>query len=288
MTVGLVNGKERMSDPTDWRAVNQANWDERVPIHVNAPDAYDIDALRAGTDRLDPIATEILGPADGQRVLHLQCHFGMDSLRIARLGASVTGVDFSPPAIATARGLAAELGLADRARFVEANVYDALTTLPEPGGFDRVFVSWGALCWLPDIASWARVVAGFLARGGYLALADAHPFVYVFDSANATPDGMPGWYVPYLERAPLAENEPIDYADPTARLRNSQTWQWLHPVSDILTALIAAGLRIDRFQEHDSCVWNVYDNLVRRGPQDFTWPARPWLPLSFSLRASKP
>lgn len=277
-----------MIHPPDWRALNQANWDERVPIHLNAKDAYDLAALRAGTERLDPIATEILGPVAGKRVLHLQCHFGMNSLMIARLGANVTGLDFSPPAIATARGLAAELGLSRRARFVEANVYDALTALLAPGGFDRVFVSWGALCWLPDMAEWARVVAEFLAPGGYLALADAHPFVYVFDSATATPDGMPGWYVPYLSRAASLEDEPSDYADPTARLRNSRTWQWLHPVSDILTALIAAGLRIDRFQEHDSCVWRIYHNMVRRGPDDYAWPDKPWLPLSFSLRATKP
>jgi SAM-dependent methyltransferase len=275
-----------MAIPPDWRALNQANWDERVAVHVAAKETYDLDALRAGGDQLDPIATEILGPVAGKRVLHLQCHFGMDSLRIARQGGSVTGIDFSPPAIATARSLAAEFGLS--ARFVEANVYDALTALPEPGGFDCVFVSWGALCWLPDIFAWARVVADLLAPGGYLALAEAHPFVYVFDSVNATPDGMPGWYVPYLARAASMEDDARDYADPAAQLRNSRTWQWLHPVSDIVTALLQAGLRIDRFQEHDSCAWRVFDNLVERGPGDYTWPDKPWLPLSFSLRATKP
>jgi hypothetical protein len=138
------------------------------------------------------------------------------------------------------------------------------------------------------MVAWARIVAEFLAPGGYLALADAHPFVYVFDSANVTPDGMPGWYAPYLARAASLEDDPRDYADPAARLRNSRTWQWLHPVSDILTALLQAGSRIDRFREHDSCVWRVFDNLVERGPEDYAWPDRPWLPLSFSLRATKP
>ena len=277
-----------MTLPPDWRRLNQANWDERVAIHINAPNAYDIAALRADTSRLDPIATEVLGPADGQRVLHLQCHFGMDSLKIARRGATVAGIDFSPPAIAAARSLADELGLAGRARFVEANVYDALTALPEPGRFDRVFVSWGALCWLPDIFAWARIVADYLTPGGYLALAEAHPFVYVFDSATATADGMPGWYVPYLGRTASAEDEVRDYADPDARLRNSRTWQWLHPISDIFAALTQAGLRIEQFREHDSCVWRVYDTLVKRGPADYAWPEKPWLPLSFSLRAVKP
>ena len=277
-----------MTLPPDWRALNQANWDERVPIHINAPNAYVIDAIRAGTDRLDPIASAILGPVEGKSILHLQCHFGMDSLLIAQMGGTVTGLDFSPPAIAAARSLAAELGLADRARFVEANVYDALTALPEPARFDRVFVSWGALCWLPDIFSWARIVAAFLAPGGFLALAEAHPAVYVFDDATATPDGMPGWYMPYLSREPLVEDKGEDYADPTAQLRNTRTVEFLHPMSDILTALIDAGLRIDRFQEHDSIIWKMFANLVRRGPDEYAWPDRPWLPLSFSLRATKP
>jgi SAM-dependent methyltransferase len=274
--------------PPDWRALNQANWDERVPIHVKAKETYDLAALRAGTSRLDAIAAEVLGQVENQRVLHLQCHFGMDSLKIAARGASVTGVDFSPPAIATARSLAAELGLTERARFVEANVYDALTALPEPDAFDRVFVTWGALCWLPNLFDWARVVAAFLAPGGYLALADAHPFAYVFDSATATADRMPGWYVPYLGRQASLEDDPRDYADPAARLNNSRTWQWLHPVSDILAALSEAGLRVERFQEHDLCVWRMFDNLIERRPGEFAWPDRPWLPLAFSLRAVRP
>jgi SAM-dependent methyltransferase len=274
--------------PPDWRALNQANWDERVPIHLNAPDAYDLAASRAGTELLDPIAADILGPVASLRVLHLQCHFGMDSLVIARLGASVTGLDFSPPAIATARSLATELGLADRARFVEANVYDALSVLPEPASFDRVFVSWGALCWLPDISGWARIVAEYLAPGGFLALAEAHPFIYVFDSDKASPGGMPVWYLPYLGRAASLDDQPNDYADPTASLRNSRTWQWLHPMSDILMGLIDAGLRIERFHEHDSLVWKMFDRLIKRAPGEYAWPDRPWLPLSFSLRATKP
>jgi SAM-dependent methyltransferase len=277
-----------MTIPPDWRALNQANWDERVRIHVNAPNAYDVDALRAGTGRLDPIAAEVLGPVDGKRVLHLQCHFGMDSLLIARMGGTVAGLDFSPPAITTARSLAAELGLTERARFVEANIYDALTALPEPAGFDRVFVSWGALCWLPDIFSWARIVAEFLAPGGFLALAEAHPAAYVFDDATATAEGMPGWYMPYFSREPLVEDRGDDYADPTAQLRNIRTVEFLHPLSDILTALLDAGLRIDRFQEHDSITWKMFANMVKREPNNYAWPGKPWLPLSFSLRATKP
>src|SRR5438045_4209318 len=118
-----------MTIPPNWRDLNQANWDERVDVHLNAPDAYNLDALRAGTDRLEPISEALLGPVDGMRVLHLQCHFGMGTLILARQGAMATGLDFSPPAIAAAKSLAEELGLSDRARFIEANVYDALIAL---------------------------------------------------------------------------------------------------------------------------------------------------------------
>jgi SAM-dependent methyltransferase len=277
-----------MTLPPDWRALNQANWDERVPVHINAPLHYDLTALRLGTERLDPIAETILGPVEGLRVLHLQCHFGVDTLTLARQGAIVTGLDFSPPAIAAARSLAVELNLTERARFVEANVYDALTALPEPGTFDRVLVTWGALCWLPDLTSWACTIASFLKPGGYLALAEAHPAAYVFDDMTATPDGRPGWYAPYLGREPMLEDRDQDYADPTVRLRNSRTVEFLHPLSDIIMALIDSGLRIDRFQEHDSIVWQMFASLVKRGPDEHVWPDKPWLPLSYSLRASKP
>jgi SAM-dependent methyltransferase len=292
-----------MTIPPNWSALNQANWDERVPVHLDPNSGYDLTALRSGTARLDTIAANILGPVEGMRVLHLQCHFGKDTLTIAQAGApggaqagaqpgaqagvQVTGLDFSPPAIEAARSLAIEVGLADRARFVVANVYDAPSALPEPESFDRVFVSWGALCWLPDMPYWARIVASFLKPGGFLALAEAHPAAYVFDDLTATPDGRPGWYMPYLGREPLMEDRPEDYANPTARLRNSRTVEFLHPLSDIMMALIDSGLRIDRFLEHDSVVWEMFGSLVRRSRSEYVWPDKPWLPLSYSLRAVK-
>lgn len=277
-----------MTTEPEWFGLNLANWNERVAVHLNAPRLhYRLDALRAGTEALDPIANAVLGPVDGLRVLHLQCHFGMDTLTIAQHGATVTGVDFSPPAVGAARSLAAELGLSARARFVEANVYDAPAVLAEPNTYDRVFVSWGALCWLPDMAGWARVAAWFLKPGGYLALAEAHPAAWVFDDATATPDGRPGWFAPYLERAPIRLDNPNDYADPDARLSSSRTIEFLHPLSDVFMGLIGAGLRIERFHEHDSIVWQMFTHLVKRDDRAHVWPDRPWLPLSYSLRAVK-
>ena len=246
--------------------------------------------LRAGTARPEPLSAAVLGPLQGQKILHLQCHFGMDSLALAQNGADVVGVDFSVPAIETARALASELDLVDRARFVVSDVYETPSALPEPASFDRVFVSWGALCWLPDMVGWAHVVAHFLKPGGWLALAEAHPAAYIFDSAAkiASPDGMPGWFMPYLGRDPLIEDRTEDYADPDAVLTNTRTHEWLHPISDILMGLIGAGLRIDRFLEHDSIRWPMFDCLVPDGTGGYRWPDKRWLPLSYSLRASKP
>jgi SAM-dependent methyltransferase len=282
-----------MSDPIDvaddWLKLNRANWDERVGLHLDAPVThYDLAGLRAGTDRLDPIAAGVLGPVDGRRILHLQCHFGADTLCMAQQGALVTGLDFSEPAITAARSLVAELGLSDRARFVQANIYDAEAAIPEPASFDRVFVSWGALCWLPDIAAWGRIVASFLKPGGYLALAEAHPFAFVFDDLTATPDGRPGWYAPYLAREPLQEDRPEDYANPSVLLKNSRTVEFMHPLADVIMALVNAGLRIEQFSEHDSVRWRMFTQLVKRAPDGYVWPDRPWLPLSYSLRAGKP
>ena len=276
-----------MTEP-EWRRLNRANWDERAKIHVGAPRHYNQSRLRSGSARFGTVTSDVLGPVDGQKILHLQCHFGMDSLIMAQQGAQVVGVDFSPVAIEAARKLAAELGLADRARFVESDVYDAPAAVGDPGGFDRVFVSWGALCWLPDVGAWAKVVAQALRPGGYLALAEAHPAAYVFDNRTATPDGMPGWYAPYLGREGIAEDGPTDYADPDARLVNSKTIQFLHPLSDVVMALIDAGLRLDRLTEHDSIVWEMFANLAGNDRDGYRWPDKPWLPLSYTIRASRP
>jgi len=276
-----------MSEP-EWRRLNRANWDERVPLHLKSLLHYDQTDLRAGNGRVDPIAAAVLGSIGGMRILHLQCHFGMDSLALAQQGGFVTGVDFSIPAIDAASALARELGLADRTRFVVSDVYDTEATLGEADRFDCVFVSWGALCWLPDIAGWARVVARQLKPGGWLALADAHPTAYVFDSRAAAPDGRPGWWLPYFGHEPMIEDGTEDYADPDAVLRNTRTHQWLHPLGDIIAALLDAGLVLKRFDEHDAIPWQMFDCLVRGEDRFYRWPDTPWLPLSFSLRAEKP
>lgn len=271
----------------DWRRLNRANWDERVAVHLKA-EAYDLGPLRAGHGRLNAIEEAELGPVAGLRVLHLQCHFGRDSLVLAQRGAEVVGLDFSPPAIAAARQLAAELGLDGRARFVEADLYAAREAIPEPGSFDLAYVTWGAINWLPDIREWARIVAWFLKPGGALYLAEGHPAALVFDDAKGEVGGRPGWFAPYFERAPLLIDDDRDYADETARLENRVTCEWMHPLSDVLTALIEAGLVLRWLHEHDAVTWRMFRTLEEGADGLFRWPDRPWLPLSFSLRAERP
>jgi SAM-dependent methyltransferase len=270
-------------DP-DWRRANRANWDERVAIHLGAEE-YDLGPLRAGRGRLNPIEEAELGPLDGRRVLHLQGHFGRDSLILAQRGAQIVGLDFSPSAIAAARKLAAELGLADRARFVEADLYDAQAAISEPGAFDLVFVTWGAINWLPDIRRWAETVAWFVKPGGALYLAEGHPAALVLDDAAPRDGDMPGWFAPYFHREPLVLDNPCDYANPTARLRNARTYEWIHPLGEVVTALLAAGLTLRWLHEHDAVPWRMFELLVKDQAGMYRWPDRPWLPLAYSLRA---
>jgi SAM-dependent methyltransferase len=273
----------------DWRALNLANWNERTPVHLG-PRGYDRSSHRAGRGRLDAIVEAELGPVSGLRILHLQCHVGDDSIALAQAGAAeVVGVDFSPPAIEAARAFAAECGVAN-ARFVLSDVYAAPDALPgEAASFDLVFVTWGAIGWLPDIAAWARVVAHFLRPGGALYFAEAHPSALVFDGvARGGEDPRPDWLVPYFERAARVFDDPTDYADPEARLANSRTVQFLHPLSDILGALHAAGLRLDWLQEHPRLTWALFPFLIRDTDRLWTWPREAWLPLALSLRATRP
>lgn len=284
----------------EWARLNRAHWDEKVPVHV-ASEFYDLAPLRAGQGRLYPIEEAELpriAPEGwaGLRVLHLQCHFGADSLVLAQRGAEVVGLDFSMPAVKQARALATELGLDARSRFVCADVSDARHALPEPEGFDVVYTTWGTIGWLPDIAEWARIIAWFLKPGGRLYFADGHPASFVFDEPGADEpaallDGGPARFPTprfgYFEREPLALDEAEDYADPDAQLAHSRTVEWMHPLGETLTALVDAGLRIDFVHEHDTVPWRMFAVLEPRGDGLWAWPGTAWMPLGMSLGATR-
>ena len=272
----------------EWLDDNLANWDERVAVHLES-EMYDRTRLRAGGDVLDPIVRDAIARLypdglEGVRVLHLQCHFGSDTLSLANLGATVVGIDFSPQAVAEARRMAEELGLSHRARFIEANVYDARHMLPEPESFDLVFTSWGTIGWLPDVAEWARIVAWFVKPGGRFLFADGHPAAFVFDG-DGGPGGLPAFAYPYSNESPDVIDDPSDYADAEASLANARTWEWMHPLGEVFGALRDAGFDIETFTEHYRVPWRIFPATVDVGDGMYGWPAEQWLPLSYELVA---
>lgn len=274
--------------PKDWRSANRATWEERVGIHLKA-DAYDLTPLREGRAVLHPIEEAEIGEVAGLRIAHLQCHFGRDSLTLAQKGADVTGLDFSPTAISTATALADELGLADRARFVEADLYDAPAALADHGPFDMVFVTWGAIGWLPDLDGWAAVIAALLRPGGTLYLAEGHPFAMVFATENGTDsEGRPRWCVPYFDFGLWHDEAPVDYTGDFPKLTAGHEYWWDHRMGEVLTALAGAGSHLDWLHEHDRVPWPMFSTLQPAPGGMYAWPDKPWLPLSFSLKASWP
>ncbi|WP_431043057.1 class I SAM-dependent methyltransferase [Streptomyces sp. P1-3] len=274
----------RPSPPDDWRDANRAMWDERVPIHV-ASDFYDLDAFRRGEDSLRDFELAEVGDVSGRALLHLQCHFGLDTLSWARHGAAhVVGLDFSEPAVETARELAAEVGLGpDRASFVAADVYDAAEAVPD-SSYDIVYTGGGALCWLPDIDRWAETAAHLVAPGGFLYLAEFHPFTDVLDYETAS-----GVAHDYFSREPWIDETPGTYTDFDAATVNNRNVQWQHPLGDVVSALAAAGLRIEFLHEHDMTLFQRFESLRRGDDGYFRLPAdRPRVPLMYSLKASRP
>jgi 2-polyprenyl-3-methyl-5-hydroxy-6-metoxy-1,4-benzoquinol methylase len=255
--------------------LNRAWWDERVPLHV-ASDFYDVEAFKAGANTLRPFELEEVGDVSGRSLVHLQCHFGLDTLSWARLGARVTGLDFSHPAVEAARSVAADTGL--DAEFVTASVHDAPAALGDRR-FDVVYTGLGALNWLPDIQRWAGVVAQLVARGGFLYLSEFHPIANVFADEDLALEHD------YFQTEPLTFDDPGTYADLEAHTKHNRTEEWVHPLGDVVSAVIEAGLVIELLHEHDYTLFPRWPFLEQDGDA-YRFPAgQPRLPLMYSLRA---
>lgn len=268
-------------DAERYLAANRRRWDERVAIHRRS-DFYDVAGFLAGGSALEPVEREELGAVAGGTLLHLQCHFGLDTLSWARLGATVTGLDFSGEAVREARALAREAGLAGE--FVEADVYDAVAAL---GGraFDVVYTGKGALNWLPDVGRWAETAAALVAPGGRFYLLEFHPFGDVFDNEA---DSLRLRY-PYFARAePLRAHDPGSYADAAAETVHNEAYEWLHPLGEVVSALAAAGLTVEFLHEFDYTLYERF-RFMRREGRAWTLPQhRASVPLLYSIRARKP
>ncbi|HEY9373618.1 class I SAM-dependent methyltransferase [Streptomyces sp.] len=272
------------STPSDWREANRARWDERVPIHV-ASEFYDLASFRAGKEALRDFELAEVGDVTGRSLLHLQCHIGLDTLSWARRGAAqVVGLDFSQPAVETARGLAADLGLsADRAAFVAADVYDAAEAVPDRA-YDIVYTGTGALNWLPDVERWAEVAASLVAPGGFLYLAEFHPLTDVLDDETGS-----RVLHDYFARDAWVDITPGTYADLEAETVHNRSVEWQHPVGEVVSAIAAAGLRIDFLHEHEASLFPRYGTLRRDDNGYYRFPPnRARIPLMYSIRATRP
>jgi len=263
--------------------INRRTWDTWADIHFES-EFYGVEAFRRGELSLPGIDRSALEPVTGLRLLHLQCHFGMDTLSWARLGADVTGVDFSPRAIALARRLADECGVA--AAFVEADVY----ATPErvTGRFDRVVATAGVLPWLPDLQRWGAVVARMLKPGGRFYLREFHPISQIFSPVNGSAEA-PLIRYPYFPTAePVRESGAGTYAQSDAEVTTT-TCEWSHPLTDVIQALVDAGLVIVTAREFPYTTYQALPWLELYDDGYWYWPMsiQP-IPLMYSVQAVKP
>ena len=271
----------------DYTQLNRANWDDRAAAHAASP-GYAVDRLTGDPGYLSEVVRfdlPLLGDISGMRGIHLQCHIGTDTISLARLGADMTGLDFSPASLAQARRIAGLAG-AD-VRFVGAQVYDAVSAAgPEP--FDLVYTGTGALCWLPAIRAWAEVVAGLLRPGGRLFIREGHPMLWSL--ADSRPDRLLVVEYPYFERVePEVFDEGGTYVETDAVFTHNLTHQWNHGLGEIITALLDAGLDLTGLTEHDSVPWEALPGQMEQaGNGEWRLADRPWrLPHSYTLRAVK-
>jgi len=262
--------------------LNRELWESWTRVNIKS-DFYDVKAFKRGETQLDQVAAKGVGDVRGKSLLHLQCHFGLDTLDLARRGARVVGVDFSNEAVGFARKLAREISVG--AQFICANIYELSDHLDER--FDIVFTSHGVLGWLPDINAWAQIISRHLSPGGFFFIAEIHPFAWIFDESRT--DNTLAIELPYFHQAqPQIFVEKGNYADPNANIEHEAHY-WSHSVSDIISALLGAGLVLESFDEHPFLEWQHFPWMEQN--DDGSWALRsdgPQIPLMFSLKARKP
>ncbi len=260
----------------EYIASNKQLWDNWTLLHEKS-DFYDVAGFKAGRDTLNPTEVEEVGDVAGKSLLHLQCHFGMDTLSWARHGAKVTGTDLSETAIDLARALASELGI--EANFVCANLYDLPAALQ--GQFDIIYTSGGALWWLPDIAGWGKVIGHFLKPGGVFYVRDQHPAAMAFEEV----DGRLQPLYPYWQpREPLKFDTHGSYA--SAADYHFVEYGWTHSLGEIINALTAQGLHIEFLHEWPHLFFKMFPSMEQDEQGHWWLPGRSTsIPMSFSLRA---
>ncbi len=267
--------------------LNRANWDERAVAHAQSPD-YAFNEFvedRRFLSKVVRFDLPRLGDIRGVRGVHLQCHIGTDTVSLARLGAEMTGLDFSAASLEQGRRLAAATGA--NANFVEAELYDAVDKLGREA-FELVYTGVGALCWLPSVRRWAEVVAALLVPGGRFFLREAHPMIWALDETRS--DGLLVVDYPYFELAePLVFDDPGTYVETPVSFEHNLTHEWNHGLGEIVTALLECEMELTMLVEHDSLPWEALPGQMEQVELG-EWrlidrPSR--LPHSYTLQAVK-
>ncbi|GAB5538340.1 MAG: class I SAM-dependent methyltransferase [Salibacteraceae bacterium] len=261
----------------DYKEINRKLWNDKVDAHLNSK-FYNVDEFIKGQSVLNDIELELLQNVSGKSVLHLQCHFGQDSIELSRMGARVGGVDLSDRSIEKAKWLAKQCGTSTE--FICCDVYESVNQLDE--SFDTVFTSYGTVGWLPDIQRWAHTVNHFLKPGGAFVIADFHPVIWMMDEefSHVT--------YGYFNSGPIIENQSGTYADRNAEIHNTEV-SWNHSLSDIMGALLDEGLMLKSFKEYDYSPYPCFKNLVETRTKQFQIEGLEGkLPMVYSMRFEKP
>lgn len=261
----------------NYKEVNKASWNTRVDVHLDSA-FYDVSGFVDGKTSLNEIELNMLGDVKGKRILHLQCHFGQDTLSLARMGAHATGVDLSDKAIDAARDLAIKIG--QESTFICCDIYDLPEHLNDT--FDIVFTSYGTIGWFPDLEKWAAIISKYLKRGGFFVIADFHPVVWMFDN-----DFEKVGYN-YFKDEPIVETEAGTYADTSSEVEiTSVTWN--HSLSEIMTCLMDQDLVIKEFKEFDYSPYSCFKNVDEFEPGKFRVKHMGnKIPMVYAIKAVKP
>lgn len=263
-------------ETNNYLEINKKTWNEKTEVHVDSA-FYDNENFINGKSSLNTIELELLGDILGKKILHLQCHFGQDTLSMARMEAIVTGVDLSNKAIETAQELNNKLNL--NAQFICSDIYNLPNNLT--GEFDIVFTSYGTIGWLPDLDKWAKVITHFLKPNGKFIMADFHPVVWMYDN------DFKDVFYSYFNIEPIIEEETGTYGDRNAAIE-TKTITWNHPTSEVLNSLIQNGLQINSFNEYDYSPYNCFNETEEFEPGKFRIKHfGNKIPMVFSIEATK-
>jgi ubiquinone/menaquinone biosynthesis C-methylase UbiE len=265
-----------MKEKNNYLNINKETWNNKVDVHIDS-NFYDMEGFLNGKSTLNAIELELLGNVKGKKVLHLQCHFGQDTMTFSRMGAFATGVDFSEKAIEKAREINKQLNL--NTTFICCDIYDLPNHLNEK--FDIVFTSYGTIGWFPDLDKWAEVISRLLKPRGKFVMADFHPVVWMFDN------DFREVFHNYFNTEAIIEVESGTYADREAEIAN-QTITWNHPTSELLNVLITNGLELNSFNEFDYSPYNCFNETEEFEPNKFRIKhLENKIPMVYSLSATK-